>query len=271
MRRLPGKFEFWPEASWAAIVTFIAGLLTMGFGSIPQQDVFQRANSAKNERVAVWGTTLGGIAYFAFAAVPIYLTYAATMVDPVSATSLLEENAELVLPTFVATHLPMAAQVVFFGALLSVIMSTASGTLLAPSGHHLREPAETDAQRSDRSPMQRFLWITRSVVVLFALGVMVYALWSLDAATGIHQMVENAYKVTLATAFVPLVAGLFWQRASNSGAVASIVLGLMVWLAMEFIAPRGRAAAALRRIHRKYCGHAGRISDGIGHIATSNP
>ena len=30
-------------------------------------------------------------------------------------------------------HLPLFAQVVFYGALLSVIMSTASGTLLAPS------------------------------------------------------------------------------------------------------------------------------------------
>lgn len=231
-----GKFEFWPEASWVAIVTFIAGLLTMGFGSIPQQDVFQRANSAKNEQVAVWGTTIGGIAYFAFAAVPIYLTYAATMVDPVSATALLEANAELVLPTFVATHLPMAAQVVFFGALLSVIMSTASGTLLAPSvtiSENLLKPMLNEGSLTDA----RFLWITRLVVVLFALGVMGYALWSLDAATGIHQMVENAYKVTLATAFVPLVAGLFWQRASNNGAVASIVLGLVVWLAMEFIAP----------------------------------
>ncbi|MGE0623485.1 MAG: sodium:solute symporter family protein [Pseudomonadales bacterium] len=231
-----GKFEFWPDANWAAIVTFIAGLLTMGIGSIPQQDVFQRANSAKNERVAVWGTTFGGVAYFLFAAVPIYLTYAATMVDPVQATALLEDNAELVLPTFVFTHLPMLAQVVFFGALLSVIMSTASGTLLAPSvtiSENLLKPFLDEKQLTD----ERFLWITRVVVALFSVGVTIYALWSLESETGIHQMVENAYKVTMATAFVPLFAGLFWSRANNTGAGASIMLGLVVWLAMEFIAP----------------------------------
>ncbi len=231
-----GKFEFWPEASWAAIITFLAGLLTMGFGSIPQQDVFQRANSSKDERVAVWGTTLGGIAYFLFAAVPIYLTYAATMVDPVQATTLLEENAELVLPSFVVSHLPMVAQVVFFGALLSVIMSTASGTLLAPSvtiSENLLKPFLDERQLTD----ERFLWITRVVVAIFAVGVTLYALWSLEAATGIHQMVENAYKITLATAFVPLFAGLFWSRANNTGAGTSIILGLIVWLVMEFVAP----------------------------------
>jgi len=52
-------------------------------------------------------------------------------------------------------------------------------------------------------------------------------------------MVENAYKVTLACAFVPLVAGLYWKRATNLGAGLSIVLGFGVWIAMEFIAPDG--------------------------------
>jgi Na+/proline symporter len=233
-----GKFAFWPELGWASIITFAAGLLTMGFGSIPQQDVFQRANSAKSERVAVWGTTLGGLAYFLFAAVPIYLTYAATLVAPDQAATLLEKNAELVLPTFVTTHLPMAAQVVFFGALLSVIMSTASGTMLAPSvtiSENLLKPYLSESQLTDG----HFLWITRLVVVLFAIGVTGYSLWSLEAQTSIHQMVENAYKVTLATAFVPLVAGLFWKRASNLGAGLSIVLGLTGWLAMELVAPEG--------------------------------
>ena len=50
-------------------------------------------------------------------------------------------------------------------------------------------------------------------------------------------MVENAYKVTLACAFVPLVAGLYWKRANNLGAGLSIVLGLVAWIAMEFVAP----------------------------------
>ena len=57
-----GKFEFWPALEWTAIITFVAGFLTLGFGSIPQQDVFQRVNSAKNETVAVWGTFIGGVA-----------------------------------------------------------------------------------------------------------------------------------------------------------------------------------------------------------------
>jgi Na+/proline symporter len=208
----------------------------MGLGSIPQQDVFQRANSSKTERIAVWGTVIGGTLYFVFAAVPIYLTYSATLVDPVMATELLAKDAQLVLPTFVKIHLPDYAQIIFYGALLSVIMSTASGTLLAPSVT-ISENIIKEFMPHHRMSQKKLLWITRSVVVIFTLLVVAYSLWSLESETSIHQMVANAYKVTLACAFVPLVAGLYWKRASNLGAGLSIVLGLLVWIAMEFIAP----------------------------------
>jgi len=231
-----GKFEFWPPLEWAAVVTFIAGLLTMGLGSIPQQDVFQRANAGRSERIAVWGTVIGGALYFVFAAVPIYLTYSATLVDPAMTAAVLADDAQLVLPTFVKTHLPLYAQIVFYGALLSVIMSTASGTLLAPSVT-ISENIIKEFMPHHRMSQKRLLWVTRSVVVAFAVLVVFYSLWSLQTETSIHQMVTNAYKVTLACAFVPLVAGLYWKRATNLGAGLSIVLGFGCWIAMEFIAP----------------------------------
>jgi Na+/proline symporter len=231
-----GRFEFWPPLEWAAVVTFVAGLLTMGLGSIPQQDVFQRANSGSTERIAVWGTVIGGSLYFLFAAVPIYLTYSATLVDPAMTATLLADDAQLVLPTFVKTHLPFYAQIIFYGALLSVIMSTASGTLLAPSVT-ISENIIKEFMPHHRMSQKKLLWITRAVVVVFTALVVVYSLWSLQSETSIHQMVENAYKVTLACAFVPLVAGLYWKRASNLGAELSIALGFGCWIAMEFIAP----------------------------------
>ncbi len=231
-----GKFQFWPDANWAAVITFVAGLLTMGFGSIPQQDVFQRANTSRNENIAVWGTVIGGSAYFLFAAVPIYLTYAATLVDPATTSDLLARDAQLVLPTFVKTHLPLYAQIIFYGALLSVIMSTASGTLLAPSVT-LSENVIKEFMPHHRMSQKTLLWVTRSIVILFSLLVVFYSLWSLQSDTSIHQMVENAYKVTLACAFVPLAAGIYWKKANNFGAGLSIIFGLAVWVGMEMTNP----------------------------------
>jgi len=253
-----GKFEFWPPLEWAAIVTFIAGLLTMGLGSIPQQDVFQRANAGKSERVAVWGTVIGGTLYFLFAAVPIYLTYSATLVDPGMTATLLEEDAQLVLPTFIKLHLPFYAQIIFYGALLSVIMSTASGTLLAPAVT-ISENIIKEFLPHHRMSQKALLIVTRGVVVAFALLVVGYSLWSLESETSIHEMVANAYKVTLACAFVPLLAGIYWKRATNTGAGLSIVFGLAAWIAMEFIAPDAALPPQF----------AGLIASAIGMIAGS--
>ena len=77
-----GKFEWLPTLDPIDLLGWVAALTTMALGSIPQQDVFQRVNSSKNQTVAVWGTTLGGISYFFFAAVPLFLAYTATMIDP---------------------------------------------------------------------------------------------------------------------------------------------------------------------------------------------
>jgi Na+/proline symporter len=52
-------------------------------------------------------------------------------------------------------------------------------------------------------------------------------------------MVENAYKITLVAAFVPLAFGLYWKRATRQGALASIILGLASWLLLEVSAPEG--------------------------------
>ena len=229
------KFHFWPELNAVAMVAFISGLITIGFGSIPQQDVFQRANASKNENVAVWGAVLGGVAYFMFAVVPLFLAYSANLIDPALVSKLLAEDAQKILPALVAGHLPLFAQVIFYGALLAVIMSTASGTLLAPSitiSENILKGWLTRRNLSDH----KMLVLTRWVVASFSVCVTLYALWALGANTSIHKMVESAYKITLVVAFTPLVAGLYWARATTQGAYFAIGLGLTTWLVLEYLA-----------------------------------
>jgi SSS family solute:Na+ symporter len=224
-----GKFEWLPTLDLVDILGWTAALVTMALGSIPQQDVFQRVNSSRNETVAVWSTVAGGVAYFFFASVPLFLAYSANLIDPALVERLTAVDSQLVLPTLVLERMPVWLQVVFFGALLSVIMSTASGTLLAP--------AVTFAENVLRPYMknqtdQQFLNMTRLLVAVFAAIVTGYAV-ATDAT--IHTMVENAYRITLAGAFVPLAAGLFWKRATNRGAALSVIFGLGTWLVLEFL------------------------------------
>jgi Na+/proline symporter len=199
----------------------------MMLGSIPQQDVFQRITSARDERTAVRGSLLGGTLYFGFCFVPMFLAYAATLVDPAKFGALLEQDSQLVLPTLILQHTPMAAQIVFFGAVLSAVMSCSSATLLAPSvalSENVIRPALSHLNDSE------FLRLMRVVLVGFAGVVLAIALWS-DAT--IYKLVVNTYKITLVAAFIPLFAGLYWKRATTQGAVCAIVAGMTSWIALE--------------------------------------
>jgi solute:Na+ symporter, SSS family len=221
-----GKFQFWPTGGSKEWWLFAGAWITMAIGSIPQQDVFQRVTSAKNENTAVKGSLLGALAYFCFAFVPIFLAYAALLVDPKMVEPLLQSEGrevQLILPNLVLNHMPMFAQVMFFGALLSAILSTASGALLAPTAlftENVLKPLFGDM--SDK----RFLVLLRTVLVFFTAGVLIFAL---NNTSTMYEMVQNAYKVTLVGAFVPLVCGIYWHRASTQGALVSSLVGLVVW------------------------------------------
>jgi solute:Na+ symporter, SSS family len=224
-----GRFKFFPDADPWLWLTFIGTWVTMMFGSIPQQDVFQRVTSAKSARVALWGSVAGALLYFCFTFVPMFIAYAATLIDPPRFADLLKNDAELIVPTLVLQHTPIYAQVLFYGAVLSAIMSTSSATLLAPSVTFAENVIRgAYPKMSDR----QFLVVMRTCLVVFAGMVLAFAL---NSGASIFKMVENAYKITLAGAFVPLVGGILWKRATSQGALCAIFGGLLSWILVELL------------------------------------
>ncbi|HLB13966.1 MAG TPA: sodium:solute symporter family protein, partial [Burkholderiales bacterium] len=228
-----GKFDFWPKLEAKEALAFLAAFLTAALGGIPQQDVFQRVTSARNEKTAVRGSIIGGSLYFVFAFVPLFLAYSAFLIAPEMVTPLLEAEGnrfQEILPTLILSQTPLFAQIMFFGALLSAILSTASGALLAPTALFTENVLKRLVPNmSDR----QFLFTLRLTLVIFTFAIAAFALAS---EASIYQMVQNTYKITLVSCIVPLAAGIFWKRATAQGALFSIVLGLASWIATELLA-----------------------------------
>ncbi len=218
-------FKFLPEPNMKDILFFLAAAMTIMFGSIPQQDVFQRVMSANSLNAATKGPIIGGICYILFAFVPMFLVVSALIIMPEQAAQLIEEDPQKVLPTLVMTQMPFVMQVLFFGALLSAIKSCASATLLAPSVTFTENiwrqffPHQGDKQS---------LLAMRVTVLVFSALVLLYAIQM--QGSSIYEMVSGAYQVTLVGAFIPLLFGLYWAKATTQGAILSIVFGLSTWL-----------------------------------------
>ncbi len=215
-------WRLWPEPTFTDIIFFFAAAITMMFGSIPQQDVFQRVMSAKDAPTARTGAVIGGASYILFGFVPMFIVAAAVVVMGDNAMDIAKNDYQRLLPTFVMTKMPLIMQILFFGALLSAIKSTSSATLLAPSTSFTENilknirPGMSDKQQ---------LFAMRVTIVVFAALVLSYAIAM--EGTSIYELVSSAYQVTLVAAFVPLVMGLYWKRATTQGAILSIGAGLV--------------------------------------------
>ncbi|MYN02830.1 sodium:solute symporter [Pseudoduganella sp. DS3] len=219
-------WTFLPAANFTDIAFFVGAAVTMMLGSIPQQDVFQRVMSAKDAPTARTGAVIGGASYILFAAVPMFIVACAVIVMGQSGLEMAKNDYQRLLPTFVLTKMPLVMQILFFGALLSAIKSTSSATLLAPSTSFTENilknlrPGMTDKQQ---------LFAMRATIVVFAATVLAYAIAM--RGTSIYELVSSAYQVTLVAAFVPLLMGLYWKRATTQGAILSAAFGIATWVA----------------------------------------
>ena len=225
-----GKLTLFPHLTASAWMVFIGEFITMSLGSIPQQDVFQRVTSAKDERTAFLGTLGGGLFYFAFSFVPMFIAYAATVIDPTYQAHFRAEDArevQKILPSLVLHDTPIWCQVLFFGAVLSAILSTASGTLLAPASLLTENVLQPLLKHfSDKA----LLWTIRGVLIVVSILATIIAC---NSESTMYEMVESGYKVSLVVAFTPLVFGIYWKRATTQAALLSILCSVSVWLYAE--------------------------------------
>ena len=114
---------------------------------------------------------------------------------------------------------------------MSAILSTASGTLLAPASVLTENVLRVFLTRLKLTDSAMLLTL-RSLLVLVAI---VATTMSVNSNQTMYEMVEAGYSVTLVVAFVPLVFGIYWKRATTQGAVFSILLAVSVWLGFMFL------------------------------------
>lgn len=216
----PEHFTFFPKGdSLIAWSVFFTALMTQGFGSIPQQDIYQRAMSARNEKESMYASVLGGLLYFVIIMIPIAIASIAAHLYP----EILRDNSQLLIPTLIGQHTSPLLQIVFFGALLSAILSTASGALLAPATL-LSENVIKPFFKEMRDGL-RMRVIQGGVLLVTVAGIF---LASNDNAH-IYELVGSAYSITLVAGFAPLAFGLYNKHTNSVGALVSIISGIAVW------------------------------------------
>jgi SSS family transporter len=221
-----GFFHFYPkEHTPMHWVEYAAAWMTVGLGSMPQQDVFQRVMSAKDEDTAVHSSYASGILYLTIAFMPLFIGLAGKKLYPELVAE--GQDVQMLIPLMVLQHGNLLIQVLFFGALLSAILSTTSGAILAPAtviGENLVKPFWKN--RTD----EQTLFVMRLSVVFVTL----VSVWVATLSNDIFDLVRQSSSISLVGLFIPLIAGIYWKKATSLGATASMISGMGVWAYFEF-------------------------------------
>lgn len=214
------RFRFFPEGTPWGIMTWLAAWSVLGLGSVPSQDVYQRAMSSGSARTAEYSCYIAAALYLTVALLPLFISLCAQHLYANQLTG----DGQLVLPRMVLEHTNLVVQILFFGSLLSAIMSTTSSAILAPAAifsENLVRPL-----RSKPFTDREMLLLTRGSILLFSALATGMAMWR----SNIYELVGESSILSLVSLFVPLTFGLYWRRANSAGAILSMIFGLATWL-----------------------------------------
>ncbi len=212
------RFFLYPhEGDATAWFGYVRDWLVIGLGNLAGQDLIQRTLSSRDDNIAVRSAYYSGLIYVTIGFLPVLLGMAGAVLLPDLA------DPDLVMMALAEHYLPTFALILFVGALVSALLSSADSALLAPASvvgwdilRHFRPQADERA----------CLIVSRIAVVLFGLFALALALHK----TSVYDLMVDSWSVLLATLFVPLTAGIWWSRANAAGSLASILVGAAAWL-----------------------------------------
>ena len=214
------NLKFFPKLEWKEVTTYLAAWSVLGIGSLPSQDIFQRTMSSNSATTAVRSCFIAAFLYLTIAMLPLFISLCTKQLYP----SQISGDYQLALPNMVLAHTTLPIQILFFGSLLSAIMSTTSSAILAPAAifsENLLKPLAKEKFNDTQ-----LLFLARISVLLFAGIATVMACMR----SNIYELVGESSVLSLVTLFAPLMLGLYWKRASSVGAMASMIGGLLAWI-----------------------------------------
>ncbi|HCL30877.1 MAG TPA: sodium:solute symporter [Candidatus Latescibacteria bacterium] len=219
------RFDLYPhDGDASAWFGYARNWLVIGLGNLAGQDLIQRSLSSRDEKVAVRSAYLSGVIYLTVGMLPVLLGMAGAVILPDLV------DPDLVMMELAQMYLPAAALVLFTGALLSALLSSADSALLAPAsviGWDLLRWFRPDASEAASLRLSR---LSVAACGLFALALALHR-------TSVYDLMVDSWSILLATLFVPLTAGIWWARTNGPGALAAIGIGFVSWLVLMRVAP----------------------------------
>ncbi len=214
IRALQPTADYWNP--WQGGASGLVYLAMLGPAFVVSPGLLQKVYGARDDRAVRIGVGLNAFALIAYAGVPVLLGIMARAQFPDLAQS------ELALPTLLVSGVPPAVGALGLAAVFSAELSAADAVLFILTTSlsqdfykRFRNPDATDAQ---------MLRVTRMTAVLAGTMGVGIAL----VAAGVVSALSIFYTIMGVSLFVPILAGLYSNRASSADALSAIIAGIAI-------------------------------------------
>ncbi len=185
-------------------------VITFGCAWMIQANVWQRISATKNDSDAKRMTVMSFFAY-----IPLYLIVVFTGMAGIAIFDTMPEGG--VVTAIVTQYMsPLVAAIVFVG-IGAAIMSTMDSVINTGAMTLVMDIIPTSGDD------KRKLRLSRSCTLIITMIAIIIALYIRD----ILAVSWIASDIITTGVFVPLLMGFFWKRGNSSGALASIVVGII--------------------------------------------
>ncbi len=220
----PEFLDFYPKnAGYNDWIPYIGQWVLMGFGCVVGQDLIQRSLSSKTEHIARASAITAGIIYILMGTMPLIIGLAGRILMPTGV-----DDPEMLMPLMAMKYLSPFMIVLFMGALVSALMSSADSSLLA--GVSLITTNIMFKLKPGRSDVQK-LKDARNVTIILAIASVFTALWIQE----IYDLMVNSWATLWVAIFAPVTFAIYWKKANTLAAWVSMIAGTSTWLMYIFI------------------------------------
>lgn len=196
---------------------YIEAWCAIGLGSLPAQDLMQRVLSSKTASTAQKSCFGAGFLYFFVGLIPVLLGMFGYILIPDL------KNSEFILPVLAVKFLHPLFLVLFLGALISAIVSTADSAILASASIITENIIPFFNKKIEKKDSLK--WCRYSVVISSFLALSVSL-----SGNNIYKLETLSCTISLSTLVAPLFLSIYWKDSTESGILAGIISGMIVWL-----------------------------------------
>lgn len=223
-----GFFDILPQGNAESINEWVTAWMVIGLGSLASQDIFQRVNSAKSVKVAVYSTYFGAGMYLFFSIIPMLIALCVRIMDPARVQAGTSIDFQEIIPQIAVNSSNPFVQILFLGALVSAILSTCSGALLAPSAILAENILKPMMERKTKRKLD--VWMVRLSVIIMSLISTILAMSEND----IYEMVGDSGVLALTSILVPTFYAIYSKKPSVWGALGAMFIGALGWASKEY-------------------------------------